>query len=251
MPETLPAAALDDVQIMHVLPDPLDNSIRYYSPFTPITGTNRAYSTGAQEIMSGTRKRLQCALTVITSGSWFVATKRALLMSATSTQTRALAGLAALLATAAPAAAATPFIVYQCGQDSSNMCRVQLDGRDQMSLTTDGRRPSAAWGGSRDGPAEVPLPPPAEQVPPPGNAPESDAVALALATAADMLQVPVEQLTVVTVEAREWSDTSLGCAAPEQAYLEIIVSGYLVVVASANGQDLQIHTDQGQYAVSC
>ena len=62
---------------------------------------------------------------------------------------------------------------------------------------------------------------------------------------------PVEQLTVVTVEAREWSDTSLGCAAPEQAYLEIIVSGYLVVVASANGEELQIHTDQGQNAVSC
>jgi hypothetical protein len=127
---------------------------------------------------------------------------------------------------------------------------------------------SATWGGSASALGDLgppappepvtPLPPPTEPMPPPppdsppAAPPAADAVQVAVATAADQLQVPSEQLVVLSVEQKDWSDTSLGCPEPDRAYAQIIVPGYLIVVATDDGAtELQIHTDQGQRAVSC
>jgi hypothetical protein len=80
----------------------------------------------------------------------------------------------------------------------------------------------------------------------------NDAVQLAIAAAAEQLQSPPEQLVVLIVEPREWSDTSLGCPEPDRAYAQILVPGFLVALTPDDGAtEFQVHTDQGQRAVTC
>jgi dipeptidyl aminopeptidase/acylaminoacyl peptidase len=124
-------------------------------------------------------------------------------------------------------------------------------------LVRGGRNPT--WGGtssSSDSPVEPTLPTPEPMLPPPAEpvpaTPADDPVQFALASAAEQLQVRPEQLVVVRVEQTDWSDASLGCPEPDRAYAQVIVPGYLVVLATADGAtELQVHTDQGQRAVIC
>lgn len=77
-----------------------------------------------------------------------------------------------------------------------------------------------------------------------------DVVRAALSQAAAELGVTPEQLTIITVEARDWPDSSLGCPQPGRAYSQIVTPGYRVVV-QASGRDYEYHTNQTRMIVRC
>jgi dipeptidyl aminopeptidase/acylaminoacyl peptidase len=129
---------------------------------------------------------------------------------------------------------------------SGDLYVVAAGGGGERLLVRGGRSPT--WGGTAS--SQVAPVPPAPAPPEPVlSAPspsELDPVQLALDTAADHIQVPVEQLVVLTVEPIDWSDSSLGCPEPDRAYSQVITPGFLVVVATDDGStELHIHTDQG------
>ncbi len=83
-----------------------------------------------------------------------------------------------------------------------------------------------------------------------GSPEAQPAVDAARAAAAVRLGVPADQLTVERAEARDWSDSSLGCPQPGRMYLQVITPGYLVIVAGG-GKRLEFHTDARALAVFC
>ena len=109
-------------------------------------------------------------------------------------------------------------------------------------------------------PEESPLPSPdAEDLPPvsegsAGGAPlptpeagvvESHAVAdeLRIQVAAK-LDVPLESLDVVSVEAMTWSDASLGCPKPGEMYAQVVIEGWRAVYRDADGNRIDVHAAQ-------
>ena len=76
------------------------------------------------------------------------------------------------------------------------------------------------------------------------------AVDAAMALAVGHQGVPRDQLRLVRVERRQWSDASLGCPAPDMMYAQVITPGYLVVL-SGGGRDVEYHTDTRGRAVTC
>ena len=76
------------------------------------------------------------------------------------------------------------------------------------------------------------------------------AIDAAVRDAAVRLSVAAGQLAVERVEAREWSDSSLGCPQPGMMYAQVITPGYLVIVAGG-GKRLEYHTDLRGRAVMC
>lgn len=75
-------------------------------------------------------------------------------------------------------------------------------------------------------------------------------VQLAVNNLANDLKIAPERITVVSVEPREWSDSSLGCREPGKAYLQVITPGYQAILA-ANGQQYQYHTNNQDMAIRC
>jgi hypothetical protein len=73
---------------------------------------------------------------------------------------------------------------------------------------------------------------------------------LARATLAQELGVNAADITVVSVDEQEWSDSSLGCPKEGEVYLQVITPGYLVTL-EAQGQRYQYHTDSGGRVVRC
>lgn len=71
-----------------------------------------------------------------------------------------------------------------------------------------------------------------------------------VADAASRLGVPEGELRAVRVEAREWSDASLGCPRPAGGYAQVLTPGYLLVVGGG-GRELEYHTDETGAFVSC
>jgi len=59
-----------------------------------------------------------------------------------------------------------------------------------------------------------------------------------------------EQITVVSVKAVNWPDTSLGCPQPDTSYAQVITPGYRIVL-SWEGETYQYHSDLGQRVVYC
>lgn len=102
-----------------------------------------------------------------------------------------------------------------------------------------------------------PLAPPATATPP-GQAsqpapiiPGSEAaVAAAIATLAKQSGLPANQITVDSVTAMEWPDTSLGCPQEGMMYAQVITPGYLIML-SVQGQMYEYHTDQKANVVPC
>jgi hypothetical protein len=88
-------------------------------------------------------------------------------------------------------------------------------------------------------PAGTPVPPEAQA--------GADA---ALREASGRLGLPRDQLAVIRIEPREWSDTSLGCPQPGQMYAQVITPGYLIIV-SGRGRQLEYHTDTRGRVVLC
>jgi hypothetical protein len=92
-------------------------------------------------------------------------------------------------------------------------------------------------------PANLPQPAPAGQG-------AERVIQLARQDLAQKLNVPIDEIREVSVEAVEWPDTSLGCPQPGMMYAQVITPGFRVVLA-AQGQTVEYHTDSGRRVVSC
>jgi len=68
-------------------------------------------------------------------------------------------------------------------------------------------------------------------------------VGLAKGDLARRLGVGVEEVTLVSAEAVEWPDRSLGNPQPGIVYAQVITPGYKIIL-SAGGQEYEYHTDQ-------
>lgn len=84
------------------------------------------------------------------------------------------------------------------------------------------------------------------------NMPPNSETALkaALADLAKQTGLPASDIAVLSVEAVEWSDSSLGCPQEGFMYAQVITPGYLIML-SGQGQTYEYHTDQGQNVVLC
>lgn len=73
-----------------------------------------------------------------------------------------------------------------------------------------------------------------------------DAPVAALNAAADLaqrLKIDVNTITLISVEAVDWSDACLGIHQPEVMCAQVITSGYKVML-EANGQRYEYHTNE-------
>jgi hypothetical protein len=75
-------------------------------------------------------------------------------------------------------------------------------------------------------------------------------VQVVLADAASRLGVPIDQLVVVSAEATEWSDSSLGCPREGEFYAQVITPGYQIILEGA-GQQLDYRTDTNGNFLVC
>ena len=69
----------------------------------------------------------------------------------------------------------------------------------------------------------------------------------------DLIQktgVALKAVRLVSVEAVQWSDASLGCPKPGMVYAQVITPGFLVVL-EAMGDEYEYHTDEGRFVVLC
>ena len=73
---------------------------------------------------------------------------------------------------------------------------------------------------------------------------------LAQAALAQELAVAATNITVVTVEATEWRDSSLGCPKPGMNYLQVITPGYKIML-EAQGKRYEYHSDTNRRVVRC
>jgi hypothetical protein len=76
------------------------------------------------------------------------------------------------------------------------------------------------------------------------------ALELAQAALARELGIQPSEVSFVQGGPMEWSDSSLGCPKPDQAYLQVITPGYQFTL-QAHGQSYEYHTDLGKRAVRC
>jgi predicted small lipoprotein YifL len=75
-------------------------------------------------------------------------------------------------------------------------------------------------------------------------------VSQAIANLALRLQVTEAVIQVVSVEAVEWRDTSLGCPQPGMMYAQVVTPGHQIVLQV--GENLYMyHTDEGELFVFC
>lgn len=77
-----------------------------------------------------------------------------------------------------------------------------------------------------------------------------DVVHQAVVQLASDANIPVGQITIVSVEWTEWSDSSLGCPQPGHAYLTVITPGYRVVL-KANDTRYEFHTNERNMVIRC
>lgn len=68
-------------------------------------------------------------------------------------------------------------------------------------------------------------------------------VELAKGDLARRLRVGVEEVTLVSTEAVEWPDASLGNPQPGMVYAQVITPGYKIIL-SAERQEYEYHSDQ-------
>jgi hypothetical protein len=62
--------------------------------------------------------------------------------------------------------------------------------------------------------------------------------------------IPADEITLISMEAVEWSDASLGCPQEGYMYAQVITPGYLIIL-EAQGQQYEYHTDQTTNVVLC
>jgi hypothetical protein len=95
------------------------------------------------------------------------------------------------------------------------------------------------------------LTPPDITPPPGGSGDQNRAVEAARRHMAGVLDVPVDQITLLQVEPVTWPDTSLGCLQPGRVYAQVLTPGYRILLEYA-GQRYELHSDQsGNSVISC
>ena len=109
-------------------------------------------------------------------------------------------------------------------------------------------------------PTSTPQPAPAATVAPPPEAPVEEQVAvpegaaplvaLARADLAAHLGADAGQIALLSVEAVEWRDSSLGCPQPGMMYAQVITPGYRVVLG-VGSQTYEYHTSTRTSVVLC
>lgn len=75
-----------------------------------------------------------------------------------------------------------------------------------------------------------------------GATPGDTAAERARADLAKRLDMEDREITIVSVEAVDWPDTSLGCPQPGKLYAQVVTPGYYIVL-EAKGQQHAYHTD--------
>ena len=75
-------------------------------------------------------------------------------------------------------------------------------------------------------------------------------VALARADLSARLDADVREIALLSVEAVQWRDTSLGCPQPGMMYAQVITPGYRLVLETA-GATYRYHADQDKTVVLC
>jgi hypothetical protein len=85
---------------------------------------------------------------------------------------------------------------------------------------------------------------------PGGSMTYPDMVNLAVKQLATDNGIPESQIQVVSYGEAEWSDSSLGCPQPGQAYLTVITPGYRVIL-KANGVQYEYHTNLKGMVIRC
>ncbi len=85
-------------------------------------------------------------------------------------------------------------------------------------------------------------------IPIPGDA--EPAVGQAKADLARRKGIDKDEITVVTVEAVDWPDTSLGCPEPGMMYAQIITPGYKILL-SYEGKIYEYHSGKEDRIVFC
>jgi len=78
---------------------------------------------------------------------------------------------------------------------------------------------------------------------------EAAEVTLVKEDLAQRLNIPADEIRVVSVKAVDWPDTSLGCPKPNMFYAEVITPGFEIIL-EAGGQEYTYHTGRGEY-VQC
>ena len=90
-----------------------------------------------------------------------------------------------------------------------------------------------------------------QEAPKPGVPDQSAATAhLISQDLATRLSSDISEITVVSTEAKEWGDSSLGCPASGYAYAQVITPGYQITVESG-GEQYTYHTDLNGNFVLC
>jgi len=78
---------------------------------------------------------------------------------------------------------------------------------------------------------------------------QEDYVNKAKEALADKLKIGVQKINLVSLEKKQWGDTSLGCPEGGRFYSQVITPGYLIVL-SAQGGNYTYHAGGGR-VVSC
>jgi hypothetical protein len=79
----------------------------------------------------------------------------------------------------------------------------------------------------------------------------SEAVlAAAVANLSEKTGTPASEISLVSMEAVDWSDASLGCPQEGYMYAQVITPGFLIVL-EAQGQPYEYHTDRTGNVVLC
>jgi hypothetical protein len=97
-------------------------------------------------------------------------------------------------------------------------------------------------------PQEPTMPSPSSEVQPlPGS---DKALAAAIADLAEQTGLSPNDIELVSMEAVEWSDASLGCPQEGFMYAQVITPGFLIIL-EGQGQQYEYHTDQAGNVVRC
>jgi hypothetical protein len=100
-------------------------------------------------------------------------------------------------------------------------------------------------------PVEITEPPlPTHQTDPIASLTEEAIVQTSINDLSLQLNIPSEQIRVISVEQVTWPDSSLGCSKPGVAYIQVLTPGYLIQL-DANGKIYVYHTDTSDRVVRC
>ena len=86
---------------------------------------------------------------------------------------------------------------------------------------------------------------PSDETPTDGQPASAEPETAARQLVADLLGIDATQVTVVSVQAREFSDSSLDCPQPGMSYAQVITPGYQILL-EADGRRFDVRTSGGQ-----